>query len=185
MKRTDDEFNDINEFEDDIKDFDEWDDSSDDELVPNIEEPLSDSGSISEDDNADDFGLSDEFSELTVADTPDPGLDEKTDISSDSDFSEDLSIPKNDTNISKNISSEEKYALDMASDIPVNLVAVVGKTMINVSDMIQYKQGDIIDLKREPNEIVDIVANGRLLAKGELVEIDGRMGVRLIKMLNK
>lgn len=78
------------------------------------------------------------------------------------------------------------FAEDMAQlspDIPVNLAAVIGKVKISVGDLMNYRIGRVIDLGRTPSEIVDVVANGRLIAKGELVEIDGKLGVKILKMV--
>lgn len=72
---------------------------------------------------------------------------------------------------------------ELAVDVPVNLVAVIGKTTVNVAELSKFKTGDVVELGRSLGETVDIVANGRLIAKGELVDMDGKMGVRLIKML--
>lgn len=76
-----------------------------------------------------------------------------------------------------------KELLDMSPDIPVNLVAVIGKTTSNVGEVMKYRIGSVIDLKRPPNETVDLVANGRLIARGELVEMDGKLGVKVIKLV--
>lgn len=72
---------------------------------------------------------------------------------------------------------------ELAPDIPVNLVAVVGKTQTTVGELIQTRVGQVIDLGRAPGETVDLIANGKLIARGELVEMDGKMGVRIIKMV--
>lgn len=72
---------------------------------------------------------------------------------------------------------------ELAPDVPVNLVAVIGKTTTNVGDLIKYRIGQVIDLGRAPGETVDVVANGRLIARGELVDMDGKMGVRVLKMV--
>ncbi|HPM41966.1 MAG TPA: FliM/FliN family flagellar motor switch protein [bacterium] len=71
----------------------------------------------------------------------------------------------------------------LAPDVPVNLVAVVGKTTTSVGDLIKVRLGQVIDLGRPPGETVDLVANGRLIARGELVEMDGKLGVRILKMV--
>lgn len=73
--------------------------------------------------------------------------------------------------------------LKVAPDVPVSLVAVIGKVKSNVAELISLKQGSVIDLKRPPNETVDLVANGKLVARGELVEMDGKLGVRIIKLV--
>lgn len=82
--------------------------------------------------------------------------------------------------------SEEEFSeglLDLAPDVPVNLVAVIGKTTTTVGDLMQTRVGGVIDLGRPPGETVDLVANGRLIARGELVEMDGQLGVRILKMV--
>jgi len=82
--------------------------------------------------------------------------------------------------------TEEEFAeslLDLAPDVPVNLVAVIGKATTNVGDLMQTRAGSVIDLGRPPGETVDLVANGRLIARGELVEMDGQLGVRILKMV--
>lgn len=71
----------------------------------------------------------------------------------------------------------------LSPDVPVNLVAVIGKTRTNVSELIKYRIGQVIDLGRTPGETVDMVANGRLIARGELVEMEGKMAVRILKMV--
>lgn len=72
---------------------------------------------------------------------------------------------------------------ELSPDVPVNLVAVVGKTVTSVGDLVKVRLGQVIDLGRAPGETVDLVANGRLIARGELVEMDGKLGVRILKMV--
>lgn len=73
--------------------------------------------------------------------------------------------------------------LQMSADVPVHLVAVIGRTTVSVKDMMNYQMGQVIDLGRPPGEIVDLVASGRLFARGELVDIDGKLGVRIVKLV--
>jgi flagellar motor switch protein FliN len=70
----------------------------------------------------------------------------------------------------------------LAADVPVQVVAVMGKKTITVRDLVDMKKGQVVELNRFPNEAIDLVANGKLMAKGELVEIDGKLGVRIIKI---
>lgn len=77
------------------------------------------------------------------------------------------------------ISSE---AMKMTADVPVQVVVVLGKKTISMKDLIGMRMGQVIDLVRPANEIVDLVAGGKLIAKGELVDIDGKMGIRIVKM---
>ncbi len=72
---------------------------------------------------------------------------------------------------------------DLGSDVPIALVAVIGKTTADVEQLLAYHPGQVIDLGRPPSETVDLVANGKLIARGELVEMDGKLGVRILKLV--
>jgi len=63
------------------------------------------------------------------------------------------------------------------------LSAVLGKKRMTFDQLLRLKLGEVINLERPPNEIVDLVANGKVVARGELVEIDGQLGVKIIKIL--
>ena len=76
----------------------------------------------------------------------------------------------------------DRRAVGLTADVPVQLVAVMGKKTITIKEILSLKKGQVIELNRFPNEAVDLVANGKLMAKGELVEIDGKLGVRIIKI---
>lgn len=76
-----------------------------------------------------------------------------------------------------------KAALDLTPDVPVQVIAVMGKRGITIKELMELRMGQVIDLKRPPNETVDIVVHGRLFARGELVEIDGKLGVKIIKLV--
>lgn len=71
----------------------------------------------------------------------------------------------------------------MTADVPVQLVAVIGRTTVSVKDLMNYQMGQVIDLGRPPAETVDLVASGKLFARGELVDIEGKLGVRIVKLV--
>jgi type III secretion system YscQ/HrcQ family protein len=71
----------------------------------------------------------------------------------------------------------------VSPDIPVHLVAVLGKRSVTVKDILKMKMGEVVELDRAPHDVVDLVANGKLVAQGELVEIDGKLGVRILKLI--
>lgn len=83
----------------------------------------------------------------------------------------------------KNADDFSEDVLEMSEDIPVKVSAVLGKKKMVLKDLLKMKMGALIDLDRPPNEFVDIEANGKVIARGELVEIDGKLGVRIIKLL--
>lgn len=73
--------------------------------------------------------------------------------------------------------------LEFSEGVPVKLACVLGEKKLALKDLLKFKVGQTIDLDRAPNEFVDLMANGKVVAKGELVEIDGKLGVRIIKLL--
>lgn len=81
------------------------------------------------------------------------------------------------------ISTLARELMELTPDVPVNLVAVIGKISTNVGDVMKYNVGSVIDLKRPPNETVDVIVNGRMVARGELVEVDGKLGVKILKLV--
>ena len=80
------------------------------------------------------------------------------------------------------VSKPEQKMAHVTADVPVQLVAVMGKKTMTIREIISMSKGQVVELNRFPNEAIDLVANGKLMAKGELVEIDGKLGVRIIKI---
>lgn len=101
--------------------------------------------------------------------------------------SEEVPAPKEDFDsdlTSKDIAtSDEAHVLETASNVPVVVSAVIGQTKVTVRDLLNYGPGFVVDLNRSPGETVDIVAGGKLVARGELVEMDGKLGVKILKLL--
>ncbi|GEM_PF-4990963 len=73
--------------------------------------------------------------------------------------------------------------LGMTADIPVQVVAVLGKTAITMQELLQMEPDQLISFGTPVSTAVDLVANGKLLAKGELIEIEGQLGVKIVKMI--
>lgn len=73
----------------------------------------------------------------------------------------------------------KKNATQLALDIPTQLVAVLGKKNVTLKDVLDLKPGEIVELKKMPQEAIDLVANGKLVARGELVLVDGRLGIQI------
>jgi type III secretion system YscQ/HrcQ family protein len=92
--------------------------------------------------------------------------------------------PAAPSSFAKQAAGVDKKVVNLTSDIPVQIVAVLGKKSVTVKDVVSLRMGQVIELNRLPNEAVDLVAGGKLIAKGELVEIDGRLGVRILKIFD-
>lgn len=73
--------------------------------------------------------------------------------------------------------------LEAVFDVPVNVSAVLGKTHIEVSNLLKLGRGTIVELDRKVGEAIDIYVNDRLVARGEVVVVDDRLGVTMTEII--
>jgi flagellar motor switch protein FliN/FliY len=74
--------------------------------------------------------------------------------------------------------------IDLIADIPVRVTVELGKTRKNISEILAITTGSVIELDKMAGEPVDVLVNGKLIAKGEVVVIDENFGVRITDMMN-
>lgn len=85
----------------------------------------------------------------------------------------------------KTVEKDITKILDRLMDIPLNVEVVVGSTVIQIKELINLGPGSVIELDREITEPVDIKVNGKLIAKGELVVVGERFGVRITEIYSE
>ncbi|MDY0882637.1 flagellar motor switch protein FliN [Dongia soli] len=73
--------------------------------------------------------------------------------------------------------------LDAVYDIPVQVSAVLGKTSMQVSQLLKLGRGAVVELDRKVGEAVDIYVNNRLVARGEVVVVEDRLGVTMTEII--
>ena len=80
---------------------------------------------------------------------------------------------------------EEKNATDLATvfDVPVAISAVLGRSSMSVAQLLQLSQGSVLELDRKVGEAIDIYVNNRLVARGEVVIVDERLGVTMTEII--
>jgi flagellar motor switch protein FliN len=80
---------------------------------------------------------------------------------------------------------EEKTAHDLAPvfDVPVNISAVLGRAHLSVAQLLQLGQGSVLELDRKVGEAIDIYVNNRLVARGEVVVVEDRLGVTMTEII--
>ncbi len=81
--------------------------------------------------------------------------------------------------------NEVKTAANLAPvfDVPVNISAVLGKTQLDVNQLLQLAPGSVLELDRKVGEAIDIYVNARLVARGEVVIVDERLGVTMTEII--
>ena len=75
--------------------------------------------------------------------------------------------------------------MDLILDIPVTVSVEIGRTKINIRNLLQLTQGSIVELDRLAGEPLDIYVNQTLIAHGEVVVVNDKFGVRLTDVVNK
>src|SRR5271155_2114359 len=73
--------------------------------------------------------------------------------------------------------------LEAVYDIPVNISVVLGKTSMQVSQLLKLGRGAVIELDRKVGEAIDIYVNNRLIARGEVVVVDERLGITMTEII--
>lgn len=73
--------------------------------------------------------------------------------------------------------------LSAVYDIPVQVSAVLGKANMQVSQLLKLGRGAVVELDRKVGEAIDIYVNNRLVARGEVVVVDERLGVTMTEIV--
>jgi flagellar motor switch protein FliN/FliY len=73
--------------------------------------------------------------------------------------------------------------LEAVYDIPVQISAVLGKSTMQVSQLLKLGRGAVVELDRKVGEAIDIYVNNRLVARGEVVIVDERLGVTMTEII--
>jgi flagellar motor switch protein FliN/FliY len=77
-----------------------------------------------------------------------------------------------------------KIDLDLLMDVQVTLSVEIGRTRLPIKDLLALSEGSIVSLDRGVNEPLDLMVNGTLIARGEVVESGGQFGLRLIDVVS-
>jgi flagellar motor switch protein FliN/FliY len=73
--------------------------------------------------------------------------------------------------------------LEALFDVPVNVSAVLGRTRMDVGDLLKLAPGTMLELDRKVGEAIDIFVNNRLVARGEVVLVEDRLGVTMTEII--
>jgi len=75
--------------------------------------------------------------------------------------------------------SGEEMDLGNLLDVPVIVTVEVGQTRMTLGDLVKLGPGSLVSLDRESHQPADILVNGKIVARGEIVTIEGSYGVRI------
>lgn len=84
-----------------------------------------------------------------------------------SDMSDPPRVPRADQNF------------DLLAGVAMRVSVEVGSASVRLSELLALGEGSVVELDRQANDLLDIMANGTLIAKGEIVTVDGKYGIRV------
>lgn len=90
-----------------------------------------------------------------------------------SDMSENMIAPEADS----------LHNMRLLADIPLRLSVEVGNTSLRLAELLELAEGSVVELDRQASELLDILVNGTLVARGEVVTVNGRFGVRVVDVV--
>lgn len=92
-------------------------------------------------------------------------------------------VPMPELQVSRSAGTQAQN-LDMILDIPVTLSVELGKTKIQIRNLLQLAQGSVVELERLAGEPMDVLVNGYLIAQGEVVLVNDKFGIRLTDIVS-
>ncbi len=83
------------------------------------------------------------------------------------------------------LSQEQMSNLELIMSVPLEISVEIGKTKRQIKEILEFSQGTIIELDKQAGALVDIIVNGQLIAKGEVVVVNDNFGVRIVEIVKK
>ena len=81
------------------------------------------------------------------------------------------------------LGTEQKENLQLLMDVPLQISVEIGSTRKKIKDILEFSQGTIIELERQAGAPVDVMVNGNLIARGDVVVIDDNFAVRITEIV--
>ncbi len=86
--------------------------------------------------------------------------------------------------LKNNPTGDSDVSMDVLLDIPVTISMEIGRTKINIRNLLQLNQGSVVELDRLAGEPLDVIVNGTLIAHGEVVVVNEKFGIRLTDVIS-
>jgi flagellar motor switch protein FliN/FliY len=90
---------------------------------------------------------------------------------------------KDNETTTNSLTGDEIVNLEAVYDIPVEVTVVLGRTNMPISNVLKLGRGAVVELDRKIGESVDVYVNERLVARGEVVIVEDRIGVTMTEIM--
>jgi flagellar motor switch protein FliN/FliY len=84
-----------------------------------------------------------------------------------------------------NTSSAGGLTMESLSDIEIDVTLELGRAEVTIEELMQLREGSVVPLDKAAGDPIDILANGRLVARGEVIVIDDMFGVRICEVISQ
>lgn len=88
------------------------------------------------------------------------------------------------TNLNGQGKDQAPSKLDFILDIPLEITVELGRTKMMINDLLKLGQGSVIELGKPAGDTLEILANNRLIAKGDVVVMNDKYGIRLTEVIS-
>ncbi len=79
--------------------------------------------------------------------------------------------------------SKNEMSMESLLDIPVEISVEIGRTSMNIGELLSLARGSVVELNRLAGESADIYVNNKLVGKGEIVVANERLGIRVLEII--
>ena len=73
--------------------------------------------------------------------------------------------------------------IELIKDVPLEVIVELGRTSKSIQEILDFNPGTIIELEKVAGEPIDILVNGKFVARGEVVVIEENFGVRIVEII--
>ena len=80
--------------------------------------------------------------------------------------------------------NQQSNSMDFILDVPLEITVELGRTTMVINDLLKLSQGSVIELSKAAGETLEILANQKLIARGETVVVNDKFGVRLTEVIS-
>lgn len=89
----------------------------------------------------------------------------------------------NPTAGAEDVATRSAADLEAVFDVPVKVSAILGRSRMDVSELLKLRNGQVVELDRKVGEAIDIYVNDRLVARGEVVLVEDQLGVTMTEII--
>jgi flagellar motor switch protein FliM len=89
--------------------------------------------------------------------------------------------PEN-TAVTSRSANPEVDAAELLNDVPLHVAVELGRAAVTAEEIVALRVGQVVTLRKSPGDPVDLSVNGKVVAHGELVEVEGQLGVRITSL---